>query len=83
MTLSDAYVFNSCRSTCLENYNSKMSCVQRQSSSKYSQSNCNNSFAFESLSDTDSNQKSSNILSSIFWLCVFFLGVRFLLKKKS
>jgi hypothetical protein len=76
-------VFSSCRSTCLENYNTKMSCIQSQSSSKYSQANCNNSFTFESLSDADSSQKSNNILSSIFWLCVFFLGVRFLLKKKS
>jgi len=76
-------VFSSCRSTCLENYNTKMSCIQSQSSSKYSQANCNNSFAFDSLSDTDSSQKTNNTLSSIFWLCVFFLGVRFLLKKKS
>jgi serine protease inhibitor len=59
------------------------SCIQSQSSSKYSQANCNNSFAFDSLSDTDSSQKTNNTLSSIFWLCVFFLGVRFLLKKKS
>jgi hypothetical protein len=76
-------VFNSCRSTCLENYNSKMSCIQRQPSSKYSPANCSHSFAFESMSDDDSSQKSDNTISSIFWLFTFFLGVRFLLKKKS
>lgn len=76
-------VFSSCISTCLENYNSKISCIQSQPSLKYSLANCIHSLAFDSISVDDSDQKSDNKFSSIFWLIIFFLALRFLFKKKS